>query len=84
MQGVIMEDKPIDKSMFESFFGEYSWMFKGCSIVAFVMSVYISFNTKEYIWTLLINGGFNSTMLVMVLAYLSEFRYRFIKESRNN
>ena len=37
-----MEGKPIDKSVFDSFFGEYSWMFKACSIVAFIMCIYVS------------------------------------------
>lgn len=64
----------MNKSVFNSFFGEYSWIFKACSIVAFIMAVYISFNTKEHIWTLLINGDFNSTMLVMIRGYLSELR----------
>ena len=65
-------------------FCEYSWMYKVSAFLAFIMVIYISIIGEGSVWTQLVNGDFNSALLVSIVGYLSEFRYRFIKESRNN
>jgi len=79
-----VEDKLKEKSVTQKFFGEYSWMYQVTAFLAFIMVIYISFNGEGNVWTQLVNGDFNSALLVSIVGYLSEFRYRFIKESRNN
>ncbi|WP_269435275.1 hypothetical protein [Pseudoalteromonas sp. NSLLW24] len=39
-----MEDKLKEKSVTQKFFGEYSWMYKVSTFLAFIMVIYISFN----------------------------------------
>ncbi|MBH0040417.1 hypothetical protein [Pseudoalteromonas sp. SWN166] len=79
-----MEDKLKEKSVVQKFFGEYSWMYKASAFLAFIMVFYISFNGEGNVWTQLVNGDFNSALLVSIVGYLSEFRYQFIKEARND
>ena len=79
-----MEDVTEKKSFSQWFFGEYSWTLKASWVLATLVCVYQGVTREENFWTLLVEGLFNSAFLLYILGYLSDFRYRFIKESRNN
>jgi len=80
-----MMDSTVKKRSFsQCFFGEFSWGIKFCWALALLICVDIGATRDEGLWFLVVNGGFNSVFLLFILGYLSDFRYRFVKESRNN
>ncbi len=79
-----MENSIEKRSLSQLFFGEYSWTLKFCWILGASVCAYIGATNEENIWILIVDGHFNSAFLIFILGYLSDFRYRFIKESRNN
>ncbi|PMG50822.1 hypothetical protein BCU91_01750 [Shewanella sp. 10N.286.52.B9] len=79
-----MENITEKRSLSQWFFGEYSWTLKFSWVLATLVCVYLGATREENIWILLVDGHVNSALLLYILGYLSDFRYRFIKESRNN
>ena len=79
-----MESNTDKRSLSQWFFGEYSWTVKFIWVIATLVCGYIGATREENIWILLIDGHFNPAFLLYILGYLSDFRYRFIRESRNN
>ncbi len=79
-----MEDIKVKRSFSQWFFGEYSWTLKFVWIVSLMVFFTIGYNTEKSFWTLLVEGDFNSAFLLIIIGYLSDFRYRIVKESRNN
>ena len=72
------------RTLSQWFFGEFSWGMKFSWLLAVSVCFYLGASREENLWILMINGDLNSAFLLFVLGYLSDFRYRFIKESRNN
>ena len=79
-----MENITKKRTVSQYFFGEYSWTLKFSWVLATLICFYLGLTREENTWILLVDGHFNSAFLLCILGYLSEFRYRFIKESRNN
>jgi len=79
-----MENTKNSRSLSQWFFGEYSWTLKFTWVLAFLICVYLGATRDESIWSLLIEGQLNSAFLLCIIGYLSDFRYRFVEESRNN
>lgn len=79
-----MEDRIKERTLSQWFFGEYSWTLKFMWVIATMVCFTISFTREEGIWTLIVEGSYNSAFLIFILGYLSDFRYKLFKESRNN
>ena len=72
------------RTLIQWFFGEYSWSAKLLWLIGIMLMASVVFSSEQGIWEILVDGSLNSALLVFILAYLSEFRYKYIKESRNN
>jgi len=79
-----MENTSQKRTVTQWFFGEYSWTLKLMWVLAIMVCFTVGYTRDEGLWSLIVEGHFNSAFLLMILGYLSDFRYKFVKESRNN
>jgi hypothetical protein len=80
----MMSNNITSRKFTDWFFGEYSWQAKLMWFLAVAVLINV-FNTNDtHLWTLLVEGSLNSVGILLIIGYLSELRYKFIKESRNN
>ncbi|WP_426370209.1 hypothetical protein [Pseudocolwellia sp. HL-MZ7] len=78
-----MQEANQKKSIFQKFLGEYRWgrnFLWVISILCLFDAIWVTAGTGE----LIRDGAFHSSLLFGIAGYLSELRYRFIPESRNN
>ncbi|MFD2167614.1 hypothetical protein ACFSJY_15290 [Thalassotalea euphylliae] len=79
-----MEKSSEKRAFSQWFFGEYSWGLKVSWILATIVAFYITVINDVNPFALLVNGDYNSALLLLILGYLSDFRYRFVREVRND
>lgn len=79
-----MENITKKRTLSQWFFGEFSWGLKFSWSLALFICLYLVATRDDNLWILMVNGDLNSAFLLFILGYLSDFRYRFVKESRNN
>lgn len=79
-----MENKIEKRKFSQWFFGDYSWTLKVMWVTSFFVIVTIAMDSEKSLWGLIVEGDFNSAYLLVIIGYLSELRYKFIEESRND
>jgi hypothetical protein len=78
-----MQEVNQNKSVLQKLLGEFSWgrnLLWATSVLCFIDAVWTSSGPSG----LIRDGAFHSALLFGIAGYLSEIRYRFIPESRNN
>ncbi|KZY41998.1 hypothetical protein A3733_20890 [Pseudoalteromonas shioyasakiensis] len=80
----IMEDLQNKRSFSQRFFGEYASTPKVLWTMSICIIAFLWLTREGGLFDMLIAGDFNSAFLLTIIGYLSEFRYRIIKESRND